>query len=366
MIDRLLVSTRKGLFILRAKSGVWEIAHHAFVGENVTLSLPDARDGRIYAALNLGHFGVKLKVSADGGKTWNDLAVPAYPDGEMIVTGDGKPPTPATLKMIWSLEAGAANQPGRLWAGTLPGGLFRSDDGGRTWELNRGLWDRPERSQWFGGGYDTPGVHSICVDPREDKTLRVAVSCGGVWLTADDGTTWELLGEGLVADYMPPELQGTLAIQDAHRMVQCPGSPDDLWIQHHNGIFHSADGARHWDRIGNVTPADFGFGVAVHPTDGKTTWFVPAKKDECRVPVDGKLVVTRTRDGGKTFDTLRDGLPQEHAYDLIYRHSVAIDATGDRLAIGSTTGGLWTTADGGDHWTTVSTQLPPIHAVRFG
>ena len=366
MLDRLFVSTRKGLFILRAIPAAWKIEHHAFVGENVTLTLPDSRDGRIYAALNLGHFGVKLKVSADGGKSWDDLPVPTYPDGETISTGDGKPPVPATLKMIWCLEAGGAEQPGRLWAGTLPGGLFRSDDGGRTWELNRGLWDRPERQKWMGGGYDTPGIHSICIDPRDSKTLRIAISTGGVWLTTDDGANWELLGDGLFAAYMPPEMQWMLEVQDVHRMVQCPCSPDHLWIQHHNGIFHSTDGARHWTHAKEVLPADFGFGVAVHPQDGKTAWFVPGKKDECRVPVDGKLVVTRTRNGGRTFDVLRNGLPQDHAYDLVYRHSLAIDDTGDRLAIGSTTGGLWTTADGGDQWATVSTQLPPIHAVRFG
>jgi hypothetical protein len=364
--DRLLISTRKGLFILRRSDSIWAIAHHAFIGENVTLTLPDPRDGRIYAALNLGHFGVKLKASDDGGQTWSDLAVPAYPEGEQLVTGDGKPPVPATLKMIWSLEAGGAEQPGRLWAGTLPGGLFRSDDGGQTWALNRGLWERPERPKWFGGGYDTPGIHSICVDPRDSKTIRVAVSCGGVWNSTDDGATWELLGEGLFAAYMPPELRGTLAIQDVHRMVHCPGSPDELWIQHHNGIFRSTDGAAHWQNFPEVAPSDFGFAVAVHPRDGKTAWFVPAKKDECRVPVDGKLVVTRTRDGGKSFDILREGLPQEHAYDLVYRHALDVDETGDRLAIGSTTGGLWTSADGGDRWIEVSTQLPPIHAVRFG
>ncbi len=366
MADRLLVSTRKGLFILRPSRSTWAIGHHAFVGENVTLTLPDLRDGKIYAALNLGHFGVKLKMSEDGGKTWIDRAVPAYPDGEQLVTGDGKPPVPATLKMIWSLEAGGADQAGRLWAGTLPGGLFRSDDGGQTWELNRGLWDRPERKQWFGGGYDTPGIHSICVDPRDSKTIRVAVSSGGVWRSTDDGASWDLLGEGLFAAYMPPELRGSLVIQDVHRMVQCPSSADNLWIQHHNGIFRSTDGAAHWQNLPEVAPSDFGFAVAVHPHDCATAWFVPAKKDECRVPVDGRLVVTRTRDGGKSFEILREGLPQEHAYDLVYRHALDVDETGDRLAIGSTTGGLWTSANGGDRWEEVSTQLPPIHAVRFG
>src|SRR5205823_6423545 len=99
--------------------------------------------------------------------------------------------------------------------------------------------DRPERANWFGGGYDHPAIHSICRDPRSSRTLRLAVSCGGVWLTQDDGATWENVGEGLFADFMPPERRGDLSIQDPHHMVQCPAAPDALWIQHHNGVFRS-------------------------------------------------------------------------------------------------------------------------------
>ncbi|HJZ91563.1 MAG TPA: hypothetical protein VKE40_11875 [Gemmataceae bacterium] len=365
MADRLLVSTRKGLFAYERDKSGWRNGTTAFLGENVTLAQADARTGGWYAALNLGHFGTKLKYSPDAGKTWEDRAVPCYPEGATFVPGDGKPPTPATLKLIWALEAGAANQPGRLWAGTLPGGLFRSDDGGQSWELVRGLWDRPERAKWFGGGADLPGIHSICIDPRDAKTIRVAISCGGVWKTADDGETWEVTADGMFAEYMPPELKGDPNIQDPHRMVQCRSEPDRLWVQHHNGVFRSTDGGRKWEVVPDIKPSVFGFGVAVHPRDGKTAWFVPAVKDERRIPVDGKLVVTRTRDGGKTFDILRQGLPQQDAYDLVYRHALDIDGSGDRLAFGSTTGGLWLSEDQGDRWQTLNAHLPPIHAVRF-
>src|SRR5438874_1014853 len=252
MSDRLLVSTRKGLFTLDRGASGWKVSNTSFLAENVTLSHVDPRDGGWYAALNLGHFGVKLKYSPDAGKTWEDRAVPAYPEGETFVPGDGKPPVPATLKMIWALETGDASQPGRVWAGTLPGGLFRSADGGRT-----------------------------------------------------------------------------------------------------------------WDQIKTAKPTGFGFGVAVHPNDPQTAWFVPATKDERRIPVGGRVVVSRTRDGGETFDVLRDGLPQEHAYDIVYRHALAIDQTGDRLAFGSTTGGLWVSENQGERWTSISHTLPPIHAVRF-
>ena len=148
-------------------------------------------------------------------------------------------------------------------------------------------------------------------------------------------------------------------------MVQCPQSPDVFWAQHHNGVFRSTDGSASWSEVKNVAPSVFGFAVAVHPADPDTAWLVPAVSDEKRIPVDGKVVVSRTRDGGKTFDVLTDGLPQEHAYDLTFRHALDIDESGDRLAFGSTTGSLWVTEDQGDTWQTVTTQLPPVYSVRF-
>jgi hypothetical protein len=361
----LLVSTKKGLFTIARESAGWRVSRVSFLAENVTLAHVDPRDGGWYAALNLGHFGVKLKFSPDGGATWEDRAAPGYPEGAMVATGDGKPPTPATLKLIWALQSGGPDQPGRLWAGTLPGGLFRSEDGGKNWELVKSLWDRPERANWSGGGADLPGIHSLCRDPRSSKTLRLAVSCGGVWITEDDGASWRLGGEGIFADYMPPERKFDPTVQDVHMMTQCRAEPDHLWVQHHNGIFRSTDGGWKWDCVPNAVPSVFGFGVAVHPHDPKTAWFVPAVKDERRVPLDGKVVVSRTRDGGSTFEVLRNGLPQEHAYDLVYRHALAVDETGDRLCFGSTTGGLWASENQGDSWCAVPARLPPIHAVAF-
>jgi hypothetical protein len=219
--------------------------------------------------------------------------------------------------------------------------------------------------KWFGGGTEFPAIHSLCRDPRNPKTLRLAVSCGGVWLTEDDGATWANVGEGMFAEFMPPELKFEKAVQDPHMMVQCRSQPECLWVQHHNGVFRSTDGAKTFEHVAAAAPTGFGFGVAVHPNDGKTAWFVPAVKDETRVPVGGQLVVSRTRDGGKSFDVLRNGLPQEHCYDLVYRHALDIDGTGSRLAIGSTTGGLWTTDDQGDSWQAAPVRLPPIHAVKF-
>lgn len=365
----LWVATRKGLFHLNAADD-WRIPTPSFLGDPVSMVLEDPRDGAVYAALNLGHFGSKLHCSTDRGKTWEERAVPSYgdlpADPPHPDAPEGAPaPQPPTLKQIWSLEAGGPTQPGRLWAGTLPGGLFRSDNGGREWMLVRSLWDAPERKNWFGGGYDWPGIHSVFVDPRDERRVFVGVSCGGAWLSEDDGATWGCRATGMIAEYMPPGRQEDPSIQDPHRIATCRSQPDAMWTQHHNGIFKTTDGGRQWTHVDAARPSGFGFAVAVHPADPQTAWFVPAIKDERRVPVDAKLVVSRTRDGGQTFEVLDRGLPSP-SFDLIYRHALDVDASGDVLAMGSTTGGLWMSDDGGESWRTLSTHMPPIYAVRFG
>src|SRR4029077_15236871 len=198
---------------------------------------------------------------------------------------------------------------------------FRSDDRGATWQFVSALWNVPERASWFGGGYDDAGIHSISPDPRGAGRLVIAISCGGVWDTVDDGRSWALRGNGLVAAYMPPDQANKLEIQDPHRVVRSPVDPDVMWMQHHNGVFRSADAGITWTQL--KSPGDdFGFAVATHPNDARTAWLVPAIKDEIRMPRDGALAVMRTQDGGKSWQALRDGLPQRDAYDLIYRHGL--------------------------------------------
>lgn len=359
MTERLLAATRKGLFTLERQAS-WRITGTAFLGDPVSMVLHDPRDDALYAALNLGHFGVKLHRSRDGGASWQEVAVPAYPPQPEGAAGPDW-----SLVQIWCLEIGGADQPGLLWAGTLPGGLFRSDDHGDSWTLVRSLWDRPERLEWFGGGADSPGIHSICVDPRDSRRVALAVSCGGVWQTVDGGENWEVTTEGMHAAYMPPERATDPNVQDPHRMVACPAAPDVFWLQHHNGVFRSTDHARSWQELAPTRPPRYGFPVVVHPREPDTAWLVPAAADESRFAPDGAVCVQRTRDGGKSFETLRNGLPQEHAYHLVYRHALDVDASGDVLAMGSTTGGLWLSDNGGEDWETLALHLPPVYAVRF-
>ena len=217
----------------------------------------------------------------------------------------------------------------------------------------------------MGGGADLPGIHSICVDPRDSRRVWIAVSTGGIWFTENTGESWTLRGKGMRAEYAPPEQTHDPIAQDVHCLVQCRAAPERMWVQHHNGIFASSDESQTFTEITGVEPSTFGFAVAVHPRDPDTAWFVPGIKDEKRIPREGKLVVTRTRDGGKSSEVLSKGLPQSHAYDVVYRHALALDETGERLAFGSTTGGLWVSEDQGDSWAYVTHTLPPVYAVRF-
>jgi photosystem II stability/assembly factor-like uncharacterized protein len=363
-MSKLLVSTRKGLFVVEGAGSHAAVTRGAFLGDNVPLAMVDHRDGSWYAVLDHGHFGVKLHRSTDEGATWTEIAVPAYPPKpEGFVDKDmwGKE-REWTTKNIWALEA-APDVDGGLWCGTLPGGLCRSDDRGATWRLMESLWNDPCRVRWNGGGADQAALHSICVDPRDPKCVVVAVSSGGVWRTRDGGATWTAHTKGMKAGYVPPEQAELPENQDAHRVVQCHAAPEVFWCQHHMGIWRSTDDLATWERI-EVQPSSFGFAVAVHPRDPKTAWFVPAHSDQKRAPIDGKVVVTRTRDGGQSFEVLERGLPQRFAYDLVLRHAMSIADDGAQLAIGSTTGNLWVTDDQGDQWHTVAQNLPPIYAVR--
>jgi hypothetical protein len=359
----LLVSTRKGLFEVERTAAGLEVTRGHFLGDNVSLALADPRGGW-YAALDHGHFGVKLHRSDDRGATWTEIATPAYPKQP-----DGTEPEKnffgAELKwstsLIWSLVP-ALDADGALWCGTIPGGLFRSDDRGASWRLVEALWFHPDRKQWGGGGRDFAGIHSICVDPRDPRTVAVGVSIGGIWRTRDAGATWTQCASGMRAEYVPPERVHDGLSQDVHCLAQCASAPHVWWVQHHNGIFRSTDDMATWTEIERGSaPSVFGFPVVADPADPETAWFVPAIKDEKRTTLDGKLVVARTRDGGKTFDRLDRGLPPR-AYDLVYRHAFTRTPDGT-LAFGSTTGNVFASTDGGEVWSVVSNYLPPVYAI---
>ena len=357
-VDRLHVGTRKGLFEIARKNGTWQVSDVWFLGDPVSALATDSKSN-LLAALDLGHFGAKLW-RRDKKGAWSELGVPAFPTKPENAADD---PHPWSLTKVWAIEKGGVE--GRLWAGTIPGGLFRSDDDGATWTLNESLWMMPERKQWMGVAGDLPGINTVLIDPKQPKDIRIGVSCAGVWATTDDGASWKIINHGMYNEYMPPERRGEPMAQDVHLLARCRAHPKVMWCQHHNGVFRSEDAGANWTEITSYRPSKFGFAVAAHPTDPLTAWFVPAIKDEKRIPVDGKIVVSRTRDGGKSFEVLTKGLPQHHAYDLVWRHGLAIDNGGNALALGSTSGGLWISDNGGDTWASPEARLPPISTLRF-
>jgi hypothetical protein len=361
---KIALATRKGLFEVHISANKARIVRHHFPGDALSQVLVDQRDGAWYAAQNLGHFGVKLKRSKDRGNTWEDIAAPAFP----IKPSEGPwsdDATPWSLEQVWELVAGGSDMPGELWAGCIPAGLFRSIDHGQSWQLTESLWRNDQRRDWFGGGYDQAGIHSILVDPRDPRHLTLGISCGGVWESRDRAQTWQLIGEGQEADFLPPEQSGNLNQQDPHRLVMCASSPDVIWIQHHGGQYRSADSGQTLRRLNKGSGRDFGFAVAVDPNNAKRAWFVPALADAQRFARDGALSVLRTDDGGKTFAEIRTGLPQQACYDLIYRHNLIVDQTGKQLAMASSTGHLWFSYDAGESWRVAEMLLPPVYALSY-
>lgn len=358
MKDTILFSTRKGLIIYKRINGKWKYDRTDFIAIPVSLSHIDRNTGSWWACLDHGHWGCKLHYSTDQGKSWVETDAPRFPEGSEITEG-----VPATVKYLWAMASGGKDQPGKLWLGTEPGGLFMSDDNGKSFHLNKALWEHPSRkNSWMGGGRDNAGIHSIIVDPADSDHMYVGISVAGVFETTDGGASWHPKNKGLRADFLPdPEAE---VGHDPHLLVECPGNPVVMWQQNHCGIFMSTDGAKTWKDVSEKEgPANFGFAVAVDEKDGNNAWVVPAVSDEKRIAINEALCVCRTENGGKTWTALREGLPQESAYDIVYRHALAKQQ--DELIFGTTTGNAYYSADRGDHWEELAGNLPMVYAVEF-
>lgn len=388
MSGRILVGTRKGTFLVDKVNGRWRPSLAGHAGMGVNFAARDPLTGTMWALLGLGHWGAKLSRSQDDGKTWEDAPQITYPEGarylHMGVPEEGSEdqiPKPlgfkdATLLKLWYMAFGPG---GRVYVGTIPGGLFVSDDGGESFELNRPLWSHESRggdlfagdgtgkTDWFGtpaseAGEFAPGIHSISVDPRDPDRVLVAVSTAGVLETTDGGKTWRGRNKGMLNDYLPnPAAEWG---HDPHFVERSLGQPDHVWQQNHSGVFYSSDNAVTWKKVSqSEVGVHFGFPVAVDDEDGRVAWLVPGRSDFQRMAIDGGLFVARTEDGGESWQQLREGLPQENAYDVVYRHALA--NRGGTLAFGSTTGNLYVSDNRGDRWQTIANNLPPIYSVRF-
>jgi len=386
MSDRILVGTRKGTFFVEKLGGRWTVRLAGHLGQGVNFVARDPSTKTLWAALGHGHWGAKLSRSTDDGATWSDATQIKYPEGAKYLappdpTEDSVAPGEATLRdatllKLWCIGFGA---PGQVHVGTIPGGLFTSNDGGDSFELNRALWNHESRggdhftgigatkvTHWFGTpaaeSEFAPGIHSIVVDPRNPQRILVAISTAGVLETTDGGATWRGRNKGMLNDYLPdPAAEWG---HDAHLIAQCPAQPDHFWQQNHSGVFYSADNAATWKRVSKPDQGiHFGFPVCADTRVGTTAWLVPGKADSQRTAIDGALFVARTEDGGETWQQLREGLPQQNAYDVVLRH--AFHNSDDALAFGSSTGNLYVSDNRGDSWRSVANNLPPIYSVRF-
>jgi hypothetical protein len=372
----LLIATKKGGFILSSdnKRRRWDIKGPIFLGNIVHHMALDPRDGRsMLMAAKTGHLGPTVFRSRDFGKTWKEASKPPAfakaPEGEKGRVVD---------HVFW-LTPGHASEPDVWYAGTSPQGLFRSEDGGDTWESVTGFNDHPMLATWTGGlgdgTPDGPKMHSINIDPRDPNHMYIGMSSGGVFESMDKGADWKPLNAGCAADFIPvpdPEYG-----HDPHCMRLHPLDPDILYQQNHCGIYRMdrreagprGEAAR-WVRIGEKMPksvGDIGFPMVLHPRDPDTVWVLPMDGTQVwpRTAPGGKPAAYVTRNGGKTWKRLDEGLPPEQAWFTVFRQAMTAD-TRDPVGIyfGTTCGEVWAGANEGEKWNCIARHLPQIYAVE--
>ncbi|MBK5279735.1 MAG: glycosyl hydrolase [Bacteroidia bacterium] len=359
MQTKLLVGTSKGLVIFSNINDAWKIDSIEFVGLPVSLVYVDDRANTWWIALSHRHWGEKLHYSENEGRNWQEVVAPSYSNYSF------KSDKPASLKKIWSMQHAGINRSGALWVGTEPGGLFYSDDNGKNFHLIESLWNHPSRldsNQWFGAGKDSPFIHSIVLDPRDSNHVYVGVSCAGVFETVDGGKNWHAKNNGLVAAYLPnPKAE---VGHDPHRILVCPTQPDTIWQQNHCGIFRTTNGGDVWENVsGKGGFPKYGFALVIDENDPNAAWVIPAQSDEQRIPVDLRLAVCKTTDGGENWSFTSQGLPQANTFDLVLRHSFV--KTENTLAFGTNNGNLYLSDDNGNTWKTISQNLAMVNYLAF-
>ena len=345
---RLLVGTAKGAFILERNGSGWSLDGPHFSGRSVYAMMHDGRAGRnrIWAAATSWHFGAELVFSDDGGKTWD------MPEEMRIKFPED---TEKSLENIWQIAGGAEDD--TLYVGVAPAAIFESHDNGASWALNRGLWNHPHCKEWT-PGFGGLAVHTIVTDNDDPNSLKIAISTGGVYQSADKGASWNVSNKGVKAYFLPdpfPEFG-----QCVHKIVRHPQNKETFFLQNHHGVYRSRDGATTWEEIENGLPSNFGFGITA--TESGSVFIVPLKADGERFTCEGKLRVYRSGDEGETWEALTNGLPQENAYEVILRD--AMDSTGDEVYFGTKNGKLFGSRDNGDSWEMIQGSLPEINCVR--
>ena len=386
---RVLVGTRKGAFILTSdkKRKEWNVNGPHFGGwEIYHLKGSPVDPNRIYVSQSSGFFGQIIQRSDDGGKTWfqpglkpgeptqDERGMPIAESNKFVYDtspATGKPLTthqwfdgtqhPWEFKRVWHLEP-SPTDPNIVYAGVEDAALFRTSDGGRSWNELPGLRGHPSGSQW-GPGAGGMCLHTILLDPQNPDRIYIAISAAGAFRTDDGGKTWAPINRGLRSNSLPDQDQEVGHC--VHKIAMHPSKPNVLFMQKHWHVMRSNDAGDSWQKVSGNLPSDFGFPIAVHPHDPETVYVVPIKSDAEHYPPEGKLRVYRSRKGGNEWEALTKGLPQKDCYTDVLRDSMSTDSL-DRAGIyfGTTGGQVYASVDSGDSWDAIVRDLPPVVSVE--
>jgi photosystem II stability/assembly factor-like uncharacterized protein len=362
---RVLVGTRKGAFILTADAQRerWDISGPHFPGwEIYHLKGSPADPDRLYASQSSGWFGQVIHRSDDGGQTWEPVGNEFVYDGDVGTHQwyDGTQ-HPWEFKRVWYLEP-SQTDPNRVYAGVEDAALFRSSDGGQTWQELPGL--REVKGHLWQPGAGGMCLHAIILDPNDPNRLFTAISAAGVFRTDDGGQTWRPVNRGLQTTYELPDPNADVG-HCVHSIAMHASRPDVLFMQKHWDVMRSDDAGESWREISGNLPSDFGFPIVVHAHEPDTIYVVPIKSDSEHYPPDGKLRVYRSRTGGNEWEALTNGLPQTHCYVNVLRSAMAVDTLDPCGVYFGTTGGqVYASADSGDSWTPILRDLPAVLSVE--
>ena len=362
---RVLVGTRKGAFLLTSdgKRKNWNVDGPHFAGwEIYHLKGSPADPGRLYASQSTGWFGQLIQRSSDGGKTWeavgNQFSYDGIPGTHQWYDGT---PHPWEFKRVWHVEP-SLTDPDTVYAGVEDAALFRSTDGGQSWQELAGLRGHGSGPHWQPGAGGMC-LHTILLDPKDAERIFIAISAAGAFRTDDGGTTWKPINRGLKSQGIPnPEAEVGHCV---HRIAMHKARPSTLFMQKHWDVMRSDDAGESWREVSGNLPTDFGFPIDVHSHEPETIYVVPIKSDSEHYPLDGKLRVYRSRTGGNEWEALTKGLPQRDCYVNVLRDAMAVDSLESCGVYFGTTGGqVYGSFDAGDSWTAIVRDLPAVLSVE--